>query len=278
MYKICLILCGFIFISGVAIADEELPLKKKKSKVSKPSSGEPLPNDNASPRRYKRRRPKKSLKNDVDLSNDESSDNTVVAPEIKLDDSRTNRADQGHGYSLLYTPLSDFLLQYGAQIYLARGPSLQIGFLVLTGSEVKETEDVRGKVIFGGSGVSLSIHGRYFLGNSFNILGGLGYRSAALKLEVEDKVLGTVEGDLKVQSAIIPIFIGNQWTWKSGFTFGVDWIGAWIPVSRKTQASFKGDLPKQDLDELTDMSLDIGDGLSKTTSLTLFLTSIGWAF
>jgi hypothetical protein len=39
-----------------------------------------------------------------------------------------------------------------------------------------------------------------------------------------------------------------------------------------------GGLPEKDLEELTDGILKANDGLSKKTSLTLFLTSIGWAF
>jgi hypothetical protein len=124
----------------------------------------------------------------------------------------------------------------------------------------------------------MSLHARYFLGNSFNILTGLGYRAADLKLDFQDQLLGRIEGDLKVQSIAIPFFIGNHWTWAGGFTFGFDWIGAWIPVSGKTQASIKGNLPQKDLQELTDISARLGDGLSKTTTFTLFLTSIGWAF
>jgi hypothetical protein len=77
---------------------------------------------------------------------------------------------------------------------------------------------------------------------------------------------------------IVPLFVGNQWTWPGGFTLGVDWIGAWIPLSGQTQVSMTGGLPEKDLEELTNWILKANDGLSKKTSLTLFLTSIGWAF
>lgn len=226
------------------------------------------------PRKKKKRKSKKPL-TDESTSTPEGQSKTDAS---KLEDSRTNRTKQRQNYSLLYTPVSDFILQFGAQAQLVRSPSLQLGFLLLTGSEMWGQDYERGVIKLTGNGTSFSLNARYFLGNSFNVLTGLGYRAATVKIDIEHISLGQVAGDFKVQSATIPLFIGNQWTWPGGFTLGVDWIGAWIPISGETQVSLKGDLPQKDLEELTDLFMDAGDGLGKKTSLTLLLTSIGWAF
>jgi hypothetical protein len=226
------------------------------------------------PRKKKKRKSKKPL-TDESTSTPEGQSKTDAS---KLEDSRTNRTKQRQNYSLLYTPVSDFILQFGAQAQLVRSPSLQLGFLLLTGSEMWGQDYERGVIKLTGNGTSFSLTARYFLGNSFNVLTGLGYRAATVKIDIEHISLGQVAGDFKVQSATIPLFIGNQWTWPGGFTLGVDWIGAWIPISGETQVSLKGDLPQKDLEELTALLMDAGDGLGKKTSLTLLLTSIGWAF
>ncbi|MEI6833103.1 MAG: hypothetical protein WCL28_03845 [bacterium] len=241
-------------ISIETSADQSLepknPRKKKKRKIKKPATDEST----------------------------STPEGEATADASKLEDSRTNRTKQRQNYSLLYTPVSDFILQFGAQAQIVRSPSLQLGFMVLTGSETWGQDYERGVIKLNGNGTAFSLTARYFLGNSFNVLTGLGYRAATVKIDIEHIVLGQVAGDFKVQSATIPLFIGNQWTWPGGFTLGVDWIGAWIPISGETQVSFKGDLPQKDMEELTDLFMDAGDGLAKKTSLTLFLTSIGWAF
>lgn len=302
MEKAYLGLLFFIFFCGqVLAADGDAVTEKKKAKVKKPVAGEsvaPAPESDAGPSigtssepsaettgessgtvkpPRKKKRPK-SKKPAIEEATTNSTEGDAEGELEKVSDSRTIRAKQRQNYSLLYTPLSDFLLKFGAQLQWTPSPSLQLGLLALTGSETTTSSYEGGIVTRSGSGSALSLHARYFLGNSFNILTGLGYRTADLKLDFQDKLLGRIEGDLKVQSVAIPFFIGNHWTWAGGFTFGFDWIGAWIPVSGKTQASIKGNLPQKDLQELTDISARLGDGLSKTTSLTLFLTSIGWAF
>jgi hypothetical protein len=295
------LLLFFIFCGRVLAADGDAPTEKKKAKVKKPvagesaapaaesdsgpsigTSGEPSVGTTGEssgvvkpPRKKKKSKAKKSASDEATTN---STEGEVVSDSEQVSDSRTIRAKQRQNYSLLYTPLSDFLLKFGAQLQWAPSPSLQVGLLGLTGSETKDSSYEGGTVTSSGTGLVLALHARYFVGNSFNIFSGLGYRSAAIKLNLKDKLLGSIDGDLKVQSIAIPFFIGNHWTWSSGFTLGCDWIGAWIPVSGKTEASIKGNLSQKDRDEFVDIGAKIGDGLAKTTSFTLFLTSIGWAF
>ena len=269
---------------GIIAAPNELTTEPRKSKtkktitdessaISSESSGDQAV-EAKTPRKTKKRKIKKPI-TDGSASTPEGESNTNS---VKLEDSRSNRTQQRQNYSLLVTPVSDFLLQFGAQGQLVRSPTLQLGFLLLTGSETWEQDYEFIVVNNKGNGTAFSLHARYFWGNSFNVLSGLGYRAATVKGDIEHISLGSFTGDLKFQSVIIPLFMGNQWTWPGGFTLGVDWIGAWIPISGQTQVSISGGLPENDLEELTHQLLEANDGLSKKTSLTLFLTSIGWAF
>ncbi len=282
-----LIIILFSIISafyGFEAAGSEPTAEAKKSKAkgtvtdeSSAISIESSADQSVEPKNSRKKKKRKIKKPATDESTS-TPEGEATAAASTLEDSRTNRTKQRQNYSLLYTPVSDFILQFGAQAQLVRSPSLQLGFMVLTGSETWGQDYDFGVVKNNGNGTAFSLTARYFLGNSFNVLTGLGYRAATVKIDIEHMVLGQVAGDFKVQSATIPLFIGNQWTWPGGVTLGVDWIGAWIPISGETQVSFKGDLPQKDMEELTDLFMDAGDGLAKKTSLTLFLTSIGWAF
>jgi hypothetical protein len=85
-------------------------------------------------------------------------------------------------------------------------------------------------------------------------------------------------GKIAIQSIAAPIFIGNRWTFPSGFTIGCDWIGAFIPFSGKATSTLDGNLSSSTITDLNEKFVSLGDDLAHKTSLTLLLTSIGWAF
>ena len=67
---------------------------------------------------------------------------------------------------------------------------------------------------------------RHFLGNSFNIRGGLGYLEARRNVSYwkrgsRDIGLVNVEND----ELIGELTLGNQWSFGSGMTIGFDWLG-----------------------------------------------------
>lgn len=74
--------------------------------------------------------------------------------------------------------------------------------------------------------VQLGAHTRFFLGNSFYLLGGLGYNTFAGGYGV---TINSTKKEyllpMKASALSLNIGIGNMWKWDSGFTLGFDWIG-----------------------------------------------------
>ena len=162
-------------------------------------------------------------------------------------------------------------------------PRIQFGLDYLTGSE-----DFRDKIgdqppvyTTKASASGMAVYGwaRYFTGNSFNFGAGLGQRTASLAYGIEDRSLNiTLEGTANISSIIVPVFFGNQWMWDGGFTIGVDWLEAMIPISGSSSSTTSSNVSDPGLKKLSDDTAELGLKLAKTTTLTLFLTSIGWTF
>ena len=194
-------------------------------------------------------------------------------------ESHMARTKHPHSAALLYTHLSDFILSYGASGAYGVSPDLQVGGLFLMGSKSKdysETSTIKSSAKYTGS--AFSLYGRYFIGNSFNMFSGLGYRQAKVTYSIQDTSGIKLDGTLSIQSVVIPLFLGNAWTWGSGFTLGVDWIGMFLAVSGSAKSELSGNLDSTILKSFNDSFVTEGDRLAKSNSLTLFLTTVGWAF
>lgn len=197
--------------------------------------------------------------------------------------SRSARGYGKVGADLLYTPASDFILSYGASGSYSMSSDLQVGGFFLLGNESKSfgQSDSTSSLTLDAkySGFAAAATGRYFFGsNSFNVMSGLGYRTAKIDYTIVDSTSTlNMDGSLSIQSVILPLFIGNRWSWPGGFTLGCDWIGVMIALSGSAKSELSGkDSGLTKL--LNDKILEEGDRLAKTNSLTLLLTSIGWAF
>jgi hypothetical protein len=111
------------------------------------------------------------------------------------------------------------------------------------------------------------------------MMAGLGIRNATIDYTIEESSLNLkLKGKIEIQSIAVPVFIGNRWTFSSGFTIGCDWVGAFIPLSGKAESSLDGNLSSSTIAELNEKFVSMGDDLAHKTSITLLLTSIGWAF
>jgi hypothetical protein len=188
------------------------------------------------------------------------------------------RKSQQYEVDALYTPLSQYILSYGASASYSLNPNFKVGLTYLQGKKSVDISDSTVTAKGDLTGMAVNIQARYFLSNSFNLSSGLGYRAANIKYNVADTVGNHVEGELKISSITIPFFIGNSWTWESGFTLGCDWIGVFIPLSGSSKGSTTGNLSSSTITDLNSDFVEMGDKLAKKASLTLALTSIGWAF
>lgn len=196
--------------------------------------------------------------------------------------SRAARTHDTAGVEALYTPLSDFVLRYGARGVYQLMPDLQLGLTFLTGSEkLKGVSDAGTAVLTEATISGLALYGeaRYFIGNSFSVSSGLGYRTANITYRIEDRSFGFyIDGKLNISSIVIPLFIGNHWTWDNGFTIGCDWAGVMIPIAGSSSASTEGNLGDDSVKQVNDAVVDVGDKLSKHISITLALFKIGYMF
>lgn len=266
---------------GIAAAQVDPPAEKNKVKKeiavteqstapSKDLSVDLPENDKTIQKKKKTKSKKPASRKSAAVSESESTEDIS-----KRDNSMTWRATKKQNYSLLLSPFSHF----GAQAQVALSPSLQLGFMALTVSDRWDDKYDWGVVTLRGRASSFSFQARYFFGNSFNVLTGLGYRAVKYKIDAENMLLMRfIEGDLGARGATLPLFIGNQWTWSGGFTLGVDWIGVLLPLSGQAEVTLNGDVPQETLDALTEDLMKVGDKLSKRVWGILFLTSIGWSF
>lgn len=197
--------------------------------------------------------------------------------------SAATRASKKYGAEVLFTPVSDFMLQFGVGGHYTLSPKIQVGFDYLTGSkdivgEFQKTGSVEvTKATL--SGMAAFAYGRYFFGNSFNAMAGLGIRNATGTLRVEDtSTKEFFESKLSISSFVMPIAIGNHWSFDNGFSIGCDWVAAFVPLSGSAKTTSSTNISDPDIDKFYDDFQKTGDSLAKTTSLTLALTSIGWQF
>ena len=209
-------------------------------------------------------------------------DNVTTDEDATSGNSESVRAKKRFGAELQYTPVSDFVLKYGARAFFNVSSSLQLGLSYLGGSEdlasqlpsegdvtVKKA-DLSGNAIFG--------YLRFFPGNTFSATIGLGYRGASAEYAIQDTSGHEIDGKLSISSIVIPIAVGNHWTWRNGFTLGCDWIAAFVPLSGSSKSTLSGSLTDADAKTLNDDFVSLGDKLAKQTTFTLLLTSVGFMF
>lgn len=205
-------------------------------------------------------------------------------PNDNGDTAEAARASRKIGGGLLITPLSDFVLKYGATGFYTLSPKIQLSFNILTGNEdlaskIGETEgasfekaEATGLAVFGAA--------RYFFGNSFNAAAGLGLRSIDLQYRISEKKAANVylEGSMSATSIALYLAIGNHWQWGNGFFVGCDWLAAMVPITSSSKSETSGSLTSATLEELNNVAAETASRLSKATSLHLLVTQVGYAF
>jgi hypothetical protein len=69
----------------------------------------------------------------------------------------------------------------------------------------------------------VSLHARYFPGNSFNMLFGLAYQKG--KVELGSDIPKTPDVNFfEMENFALTLGLGNRWQMANGITLGVDWI------------------------------------------------------
>jgi hypothetical protein len=191
--------------------------------------------------------------------------------------------DKNYGVGLT---LGDSGATRGVEVYQLRGERDHFGLRV--GQITHDLKPDVMKVVLDRTDVekatysvqNLSVHKRHFFeSSSGNYRLGAGYRQHKVKLSASDYINSSENYgfDLSASAASIELAIGNRWSWDSGVTFGVDWIGLNIPVYSKIDFAPKGvttDQEKRDKERLE----VFGKNLLTVTSLVALNVFVGYEF
>jgi hypothetical protein len=165
-------------------------------------------------------------------------------------------------------------------IYYNLGSKIQLGINYGAGSTNIDLSDSEfsssGKI-----GVSLAAARlRWFMWNNFNTSLLVGMRTVDYSISISSKTsANTVDGEVKTQSVVAGITIGNHWSFESGFTIGCDWFGYIMPLSSKSDSATvtSGDVSVAQ-EELAETFSESGEELGSTATMQGLIFTVGWAF
>lgn len=154
------------------------------------------------------------------------------------------------------------------------GIGLYSGSLSLPDLSTSATIMTTGKL----SGTMIFTKAKYFVGNSFYLTGVFGQRT--IEAHAEIFTVGKTDGiivNTNSSSITVGLNIGNQWSFDSGFTIGVDWIGYHNPIfaSSSSSTETKG-VVTTNHEEFAKDSEELAETLGAVGSGTLFVLGLGF--
>lgn len=176
------------------------------------------------------------------------------------------------------------LTGYGAETFYNVSPQVQLGLVYMQGEaklgDVGGTEEGGIKTRASASAVSrvALLKSNFFLGNSFALTLGAGYRSIDWKIAADvadgtNKSLASAEGAGQSDSILVHAGIANYWTLDSGIFIGANWLGYAAPVASsykvKTETS---NVSPEDKAFIFSASENLAQSLGNLGSLSTYLT------
>lgn len=204
-----------------------------------------------------------------DLKDSSNDMEEVEEPEDKFDgESEQNRVGKTFGVAaeiglgIAPFPTAGFLANY----YIKRNHVVELAYV--SGSLSVFAIDLSWSLI--------SARYKYFIGNSFYVNSGLGYRQFVFKDKFETLfgAADNIDAELKSTSLGVEFTIGNQWQWDN-FTLGTDWIGIFVPVSSNSDDKYL--VNGQEPEEAKDLN-DSSESLGKTPNYELLRFYLGVTF
>lgn len=246
---------------------------------------------NSRPRRIKRQDQRREA--DAPVEEEDSGEASVEAAPAP-GSSAANRRTRKHQVGLLVPGAADYFLTQGVQYEYLLGPDLHLGGFLLGGSGSLPFAEYRNSFVLRLDAttvdylsLSTAFYARYFTGNSFNLTAGLGVRSLQFKWPINatfydsnlDPFSFEVDASVDLQAIVISYGFGNQWTWKSGFTFGFDWLVGMSSVASETRISTSAkNLNQQDTDKLTDVLLSELQSSAGGNTFLVLMANLAWTF
>ena len=178
---------------------------------------------------------------------------------------------------IAYSPLSDHMLRYGANVHWIVSPQWHVGATILSG------EDPYYSWVGGAEneatldGQMWLIRGRYFTSKTFYVSGGLGQRNATVDYKATDGDL-QVNGKLKMDATVASLGVGHHWQTKAGFTLTIDWLSYAHPLQHSFEEVEQGRPGSVPLMVAQANMIEMGEELSSSGGLTFAQTTFGWRF
>jgi hypothetical protein len=166
--------------------------------------------------------------------------------------------------------------------------STYVGTIITSGKgEIKAESDTAPLLEYiSASFYGIDIAGRHFFGNSFYAQGLFAYSSYRGDYGVKgnEKVGFSGEYTLPYKATVMSLgaAIGNQWSWRSGFTIGCSWFGynqpisSSISVAEPTGGSSNSELLAALLD--TDVEAQLTKNIRAMSSVYLLRLQVGYNF
>lgn len=141
--------------------------------------------------------------------------------------------------------------------------------------------------------INKGLYMRYFLGNSFNILGALHQRSWEAKATLYESytacvpgigcaptVSGTISGTVTGSTTVATAGIGNQWLMDWGFTIGCDWLVLSYPISSSvSEISIEAMSVSMPFTVADSRVKEMGDLINLASAFPgVLILTLGWSF
>lgn len=124
--------------------------------------------------------------------------------------------------------------------------------------------------------------GRFFLGETFNIRGGLAYRKIGFTIDAKsDLSVSTASVDVNAVSLAGYFSLGNTWIHDDGrWIIGCDWFGVMVPVTSNNGSSTTTTtgVPDETLNSLASEAEDSAKKLGDITTFSMLNLHIGMFF
>ncbi len=205
---------------------------------------------------------------------------TTPPPADKADAAKTEEAAPAKTHSSSAENRQGKMLHIVGEAGLAIAPFPQEGLGVgyyFSPDLVAELSYVAGSTEFLDLEVTTSLieaRAKYFIGNSFYAIGGLGQRTIGFTADLDASSVGGAKKKVSVDTSStgLSLGIGNHWQW-SGFTLGCQWLGYFMPLSSSGDTDLDVDgVNEKDKKDLQDSI----DNLGKTPSYQALRLYLGW--
>lgn len=228
-----------------------------------------------------------SVKGDHDKRGDHNINNNSDQDTISDHDSRGSsesaRARKHFGVALKSGLAVGLISGSGLDGYMNLNPKLQFGL-----SYVMGTLDLKSSVTaLTGANIDklnlnvslIEAYAKYFVGNSFALIGGLGYRNINSDISVTSTTgsKNTATSKSTGTAFVAKIGLGNYWSWKSGFTLGCEWVGYLTPLSSAYSSDSSG-VSTASMASLNNSANDLSKTFASTSTAQFLNLAIGYSF